>query len=305
MIRQLMMVLAAASVFACMRTPAVPELTAASPNAPARAPVGATRRLEAGGAQIVTHTLGSGPEIVMFASAGRESSDFNELAESLAAAGYRVTLFEAPGILGAAASRPNPSLFDLADDAAHYLETRDGPAVLVGHAFGNRLARAIATKHPDRVRGVVLIGAGGLKPIPAEAARALRASFDPQLSPEDHRAAVRYGFFAGDNPVPDYWLRGWHIATGELQGAATRGVDSTLWWQAGGKPLLVISGMQDTIAPPEDTIDLLEAELGPQVTAVRIDGAGHALLPEAPGEIRAAILDWLAALEPDQAKTSP
>jgi hypothetical protein len=48
--------------------------------------------------------------------------------------------------------------------------------------------------------------------------------------------------------------------------------------------MLVIAGPAGfKIAPPADTIDLLEAELGDQVTAVRIDGAGHALLPEVPG----------------------
>jgi hypothetical protein len=60
----------------------------------------------------------------MFASAGREASDFNELAQHLAGAGYSVTLFEAPAINGTQASVQAPSLFDLADDAAIYLETR-------------------------------------------------------------------------------------------------------------------------------------------------------------------------------------
>ena len=43
-------------------------------------------------------------------------------------------------------------------------------------------------------------------------------------------------------------------------------------------------------------VDLLEAELGDQVTAVRIDGAGHALLPEVPDQLAGAITDWLAEL---------
>jgi len=288
---------------ACGHGP-VPD-AAYNPNAPARTPVGRTAVLETGGARIVTHTLGDGPEIVMFASAGREASDFNELAEGLAADGFRVTLLEAPGIRGAKASAETPTLFDLAADIGLYLKTREGPVIVIGHAFGNRLARAVATQHPGKVRGAVLLAAGGLKPIPPDAAKALRDSFDPRLSPEAHRAAVRYGFFAEGNPVPDYWLRGWHIATGELQGAATRATGSRLWWTAAGKPMLVISGLKDTIAPPEDTVDLLEAELGGQVTAVRIAQAGHALLPEAPEEIRAAIRDWLAALETPQAKTSP
>lgn len=286
---------AAAMLSACNAVPE-PAPSPYDPNATARAPIGETATLEAGNARIVTHTLGDGPEIVMFASAGREASDFNELATGLAGAGYRVTLIEAPGINGAAASKDAPTLFDLADDAAIYLQTRDEPVILVGHAFGNRVARATATRHPEQVRGVILIGAGGLKSVPPRAGEALRNSFNPALPAKVHEAEVRYGFFANDNPIPDYWLRGWHPVTVTLQSAATRSVDSAEWWTAGGKPLLVIAGLQDTIAPPEDTIALLEAELGDQVTAVRLDGAGHALLPEQPDAILQAILDWTGAL---------
>ena len=267
-----------------------------APGDTARPPVGTVWSYENGRTHLKAYRSGEGPEAVLFASAGREASDFNELAERLAAAGYSVTLFEAPGINGAQATAEKPGLFDLADDAAIYLETRDKPVVVLGHAFGNRLARAVATRHPDQVRGVILLAAGGLKPIPEKANTALMQSFDPRLTPEEHRNAVRYGFFAEGNPVPDYWLRGWHLETGSLQGAATRSVDSSLWWNAGGKPLLVITGLQDAIAPPADTIDLLEAELGDQVTAVRINGAGHALLPEVPDQLAGAITDWLAKL---------
>ena len=284
--------LAAISFWSACMTPPAPS----QPGDTARAPVGDMWTYASGRTHLKAYRSGSGPEIVMFASAGREASDFNELAVRLAGAGYSVTLFEAPGINGVVSTADAPTLFDLADDAAIYLETREEPVVVLGHAFGNRLARAVATRHPDKVRGVVLLAAGGLKPIPDKAARALAQSFDPSLTPKEHRDAVRYGFFADGSEVPDYWLRGWHGETGRLQGAATRAIDSKLWWTAGGKPLLVITGLQDTIAPPADTIDLLEAELGSQVTAVRIDGAGHALLPEVPDDIAAAITGWLADL---------
>jgi pimeloyl-ACP methyl ester carboxylesterase len=277
---------------ACMTTPPAPS----TPGDTARPPVGEIWTYENGRTRLKAYRSGTGPEIVMFASAGREASDFNELASRLSASDYSVALFEAPAIHGVQATAETPTLFDLADDAAIYLETRDKPVVVLGHAFGNRLARAVATRHPDQVRGVILLAAGGLKPIAEKANTALMQSFDPRLTPEEHREAVRYGFFAEGNAIPDYWLRGWHMETGRLQGAATRSVDSSLWWTAGGKPMLVISGLQDTIAPPADTIDWLEAELGDQVTAVRINGAGHALLPEVPDQLAGEIKAWLADL---------
>ena len=91
------------------------------PGLTARAPVGEKKvqKTEAGGT-VVWYELGSGTPVVMFASAGREASDFNELAASIVEAGYKAVLVEAPGINGAVISQTeNPTLFTLADDAIH------------------------------------------------------------------------------------------------------------------------------------------------------------------------------------------
>ena len=269
-----------------------------APNAKARDPVGAIREIDLAGQgrliiHQVGHDVGARTEIVCFASLGRESSDFNELALSLSDAGYAVSLVEGPHLSGAVPSAEAPSLFDLADDVAVYLRARPEPVFVLGHAFGNRLARAVAARHPDLVRGVVLIAAGGLKPIEREAARALMSCFDADLEADAHAAAVRYGFFADANAVPDYWLRGWHARTAQIQRHATQSVASSDWWAAGRKPMLVIAAQQDRIAPPKDTIDLLEAEIPETVTGVRIDQAGHALLPEQPQQIATVTKNWL------------
>ena len=52
-------------------------------------------------------------------------------------------------------------------------------------------------------------------------------------------------------------------------------------------------GGEDAIAPYEDTAALLAREFPERVRAVRIDGAGHALLPEASARIRSEVLDFL------------
>ena len=62
------------------------------------------------------------------------------------------------------------------------------------------------------------------------------------------------------------------------------------WWNAGSAaPLLVIQGLQDTVAPPENG-RMMKAELGDRVELLDIDGAGHALLPEQPEKIAAAVI---------------
>ncbi len=241
------------------------------------------------------------PLIVMFASAGREASDFNELATTLNAQGYPIILIEAPGIGRSVASSAAPDLFDLARDA-HGVYAARGPVVFLGHAFGNRVARTSASLYDDQTAGVILIASGGQKPIADKAAKALKQCFDPRLTIGQRTTAIRYGFFADSNEIPDYWLRGWHAETGRLQGEATRATPPEAWMAGGTAPMLVIAGLQDTIAPPDDTIDLLERAYPGRVTGIRLDGAGHALLPEKPDEIAQAVLTWLAT---DTRKDSP
>ena len=235
------------------------------------------------------------PTIVMFASLGREASDFNELAIALNADGYPILMIEAPLLGSSRPSQESPTLFDLARDA-HAVYAQRGPVVLLGHAFGNRLARASATLFDAQTSGVVLIASGGQKPLADKAAKALRQSFDPRATIGTRRAAVRYAFFADENDVPDYWLRGWHWRTAQVQIGATQSTPNAEWGAGGTSPMLVIAAMQDTIAPPEDTIDVLEQAYPDRVTGVRLAPAGHALLPEQPDKIASAILAWLNTL---------
>lgn len=77
-----------------------------------------------------------------------------------------------------------------------------------------------------------------------------------------------------------------------MQSTATQATPLAAWWGAGQAPMLVVQGLQDTIALPENG-RALKAEFGARVTLIEIDGAGHALLPEKPAEIAAAVLPFL------------
>lgn len=269
------------------------------PGLKARDAVGQRKAVERDGRTIAYFEAGEGPTLVMIASLGREASDFNELSDAVVAAGYRAVAIAPPGTDGSGLPDGPMDLSDLADDVAAVLDhlglDQDETATVLGHAFGNRVARMTATGHGARINGVITVAAGGKRTIEPKAREALMRCFDPRLPGFVRRAAVRYGFFADGNPIPDYWLRGWHVPTSRLQAAATQATDSALWWSAGDKPLLVIQAMQDRIAPPQDTADLLEAELGERVEVVRIEQAGHALLPEAPDAIADAVIAFLKA----------
>lgn len=112
-----------------------------APDSKARNPVGRRSEIKlAGSGRLVLFQLGdfgsARAEIVMFASAGREASDFNEHAEALSLAGFAVTLVEAPYINSAEPSKAEPTLYDLADDVNAYLESRSQPVFVLGHASG-------------------------------------------------------------------------------------------------------------------------------------------------------------------------
>ena len=73
------------------------------------------------------------------------------------------------------------------------------------------------------------------------------------------------------------------------------------FWTAGKAPILIVQGLADVSAVPENG-RLLKAEVGERATLVELAGVGHALPVEAPDEVARPVLDYLAKrLEPRKA----
>src|SRR5262245_32260275 len=164
-----------------------------------------------GDTQIEALAQGSGPPIVLLPSLGRGASDFDAIAERLAAAGFRVLRPEPRGIGGSHSPEPYADLHDCAADIAAVIEhDGSGSAFVVGHAFGNRVARMLATDRPELVRAVCLVAANvGHAPSPPEVREAIKASANPSLPDDVRLKALGYAFFAPGND-PRSWLAGWH-----------------------------------------------------------------------------------------------
>ena len=244
------------------------------------------------------YTSGTGSDVIMYASAGREVSDFNELIKDLNANNYRTIAVESPVII-AKTSDQNPTLETFSDpiNLAMKFETR-GPVVLIGHAFGNRATRFTAYQYPENVKAVILLAAGGQIPMEPKAEQSLRDIFNPMKSHKARMEDVEYAFFAEGNDIPDHWTRGWHTKTAIAQGkavAASAGDDS--WHCAGGIPMLIVQPMQDRIAPIENAYALRD-KCPQEIEIVEIQNAGHALLPEQPGAVAGAVLAFLAKHHP-------
>ena len=156
-----------------------------------------SQSFEYGDVSIEALVEGSGPLVVMIASLGRPAQDFDDLSRRVAAAGFAAVRLQPRGIGKSAGPMLGTSLADLAGDVAIVVERLvGGPAVLIGHAFGQRVARMLATMRPDLVKGIVMLAAGGKVPVPQRAREALSGCFDLAHSDDVHIENVRYAFFA-------------------------------------------------------------------------------------------------------------
>src|ERR1700675_3878353 len=111
----------------------------------------AVQHVSAGPAQLRVRIAGEGPVLVLLPGLGRPSEDLDPFAEFVAA-GYRVVQPDPRGSAGSTGPLEGRSLHDLAADVAAVIEAVGGEnVVIIGHAFGNRIARTVASDRPDLV----------------------------------------------------------------------------------------------------------------------------------------------------------
>jgi pimeloyl-ACP methyl ester carboxylesterase len=244
--------------------------------------------------QIEVLIEGHGPALVMLPSLARDSDDYDEVAEGLAAAGFRVLRPKPRGIGRSTGPTANITLHDLARDIAEVVKTFGaGKAVVIGHAYGNWVARMTAADHPGLARGVAIVAAAS-KQYPAELSAAVTAAGNPALSDEQRLAALRFGFFAPGND-PTVWLKGWHPEIRDSQRAAAAAVKQSEWWSGGTAPLLDLQAANDPFKP-ESKRNEMKDEFGSRVTVMVIPNASHALIPEQPRAVVEALRQWIGSL---------
>src|SRR6188768_2045148 len=159
--------------------------------------------------QVEVVAQGDGPAVVLLPSLARDSDDYDQVAEGLAAAGFHVLRPKPRGIGRSTGPMTNITLHDLARDIAEVVEKMgNGRAVIVGHAYGNWVARMTAADHPKLVRGVVIAAAAAKQYDPALTTAVTNAG-NLALSDEERLVALRFAFFAPGND-PTVWLTGWH-----------------------------------------------------------------------------------------------
>ncbi len=224
-------------------------------------------------------------------SLGRGARDFDELVAALRSAGFEALALQPPSAVPAGST-----LHDLADLVVAAIDEHGWSRVhLVGHAFGQRLARCVVADHPERVATLTMLAAGGLVPMDPAIAGSLLACFDLSLPIDARLEHARRVFFAPGND-PAVWTDGWLPATAAIQHAAVVATPPGEWTSAAADRVLVVQGLQDVCAVPENGRRYVA--MHPTIaTLVEIDGAGHALLPEQPAAVAAAVVEFLGAQE--------
>ena len=241
---------------------------------------------------------GHGRRIVLLPSLGRGASDFDRIAQRLAQAGFRALRPQPRGIGGSRGPMSGIDLHDYAADVAALIEHEDGGAAfVVGHAFGNRVARMLATDRPDLVRAVALVAANvGHAPSPPAVREAIRASANPSLPDAQRLTALQFAFFAPGNDA-GAWLAGWHPDVLAAQRVAGDRTSREADYAAGAAPILYLQPDHDPLAHAEDANEFKRA-LGARVTIVVIRDCSHAAVAEQPDAISGALIEYAAALWP-------
>lgn len=239
----------------------------------------------------------TGPWLSIVPSLGRGVEDYTEdyastLTRRFVEAGYRVALIQPRGI-GKSTGDLSPSNISMSQLAGDLKASFDALGIdrvnLIGHAFGNRLARTYTTLYPDTVDHLALMASGGNFEMSGDQQKCLRNSFNLKLPDEERIKDVACAFFAKGNDA-SVWLEGWYPALAQAEIQASTMINGDYFKAAGGKPFLLVQAGEDFIAPPDKAGRVLAADLGPQVTYAEVPHAGHALSSEQPDIVAAIIL---------------
>lgn len=257
--------------------------------------------VEHDGVRVHVTVIGQGRPVVLLPSVGRSVEDFFELAGLLVERGCAVLLPTPRGIGGSTGPMQGITLHDFALDVAAVIRDHgDAPALVAGHAFGNWVARTVATDHPELVNGLAVLAAAH-KEFPASLRTVIDSCMNEALPVEERLTYLRTAFFAAGHEPDQGWLHGWHPAAAKAQRAAAAATPKAEWWHAGTGPVLDVQSDDDPFAPASGRHllqdELLDSSGNTRVTTVLIEDAGHALIPEQPEAVAEALAAFLDEID--------
>jgi hypothetical protein len=168
-----------------------------------------------------------------------------------------------------------------------------GNAAVLGHAFGNGVARLLATSHGEAVKGTILAAANG-SGVSKEVNETPFIAGNPSLPEQDRLAASSLAFFAPNHDARQ-WLTGWYPETLHMQKTGGQAVNPADFSRAGTAPILQIIAESDPWNPYSSWRELRE-QCGDRVTTRIVADASHALFPEQTPIVAEIVIAWLQSL---------
>lgn len=256
-----------------------------------------TKRFSVGEAEIEAIIEGSGNIIILLPGGGADASSYEHFTPMLNNAGYQTVAINLRGISGSSGPLKRLSLHDLANDVASVIELLESaPVHVIGWAFGNRIARCLASDRPDLVKTIVLLAAGGKAKPDSEAMRQLLKLYQPNLPKDEKIKATHLSLYSPttnqDKIVAALKNRKFWTKAAIAHNTANRSTSIEDWWSGGEAPMLVIQGLDDRMAPPANGRDLRE-NFSERVKLLELENTGHALIYEQPEIIAKEIISFL------------
>ncbi|MBE8726054.1 alpha/beta fold hydrolase [Flavobacterium hungaricum] len=266
---------------------------------------GIRKLIQANGIQIETFVFGDGPAaLIMAAGNGRPAIQLDELAQAIASKGIKVVTYNYRTLGASTGKIEELTLHDYADDL---WKVADGLGLkevyLAGKTYGNRVVRTASQDHPERVLGIVLIGAGGEAQPSAETMALYQRYMDPSISKEEWLKLQGQLMYAPGNEH----LALLDQAQGEfptLAGQQAKSSDATpkeQWSTGGTAPMLVITCLLDRVAVPESALNI--AKERPKTWLVGLPLCGHNMLNEKGNDIKRLIVEFILNTPSDEVKS--
>lgn len=240
-------------------------------------------RALAGGALMARFFGDRPPEVLALHGWGRQSSDFTDALDGMAA-----VALDLPGF---GSSPPPGEVWGAEEYALHILpvmEEMSVPVMVVGHSFGGRVAVCLAARRPDLVTGLVLTGAPLVGAVstsrPRRAYRLIRWGHRRGLISDERMESLRRRHGSSD----------YRTARGVMREVLVKVVNESYEEQldALSLPVHLVWGAQDSEVPVERARQAYRRlrESGCEVWLREVDGAGHDLPLSRPDILRDAIL---------------
>jgi pimeloyl-ACP methyl ester carboxylesterase len=285
-------------------------------------PLGApgTAMLDVAGRQVRHRVTGSGDPLLLLHGIGRSLEDWDEQHARLFD-GHALHSLDLPGFGWSDPVAGATTLESLADSLPAYLDAAGvtGPVTVVGNSLGGAVAMTLATRHPDRVRALVLADSAGfgrqvtvglrmlafdplatllMRPTPGNSRRSTRTIFhDPALTTDER---VRHAQELSARPNHAATMLDIARDLGTVRGVSAR-------WRRplvegvrlSGLPVLAVWGDRDRILPPAH-LAAVAREL-PGARTRLIPDCGHMPQIERPDLFAGLVEDFLASLPADPA----